>query len=53
MSEQPVIIALTADAFKENAVRCLESGMNAVVTKPIDKIELLQALIETKIDFFS
>ena len=30
--KQPAIIALTADAYKENAVKCIESGMNAVVT---------------------
>jgi CheY-like chemotaxis protein len=29
---QPYIIALTADAFKENALKCIASGMNHVLT---------------------
>ena len=33
--QQPIIIALTADAFAENRERCLRSGMNEVMTKPI------------------
>lgn len=33
-AEQPVIIALTADAFKENAQRCVDSGMDYVLYKP-------------------
>ena len=31
---QPIIVALTADAFKENAQRCLDSGMDYVLYKP-------------------
>ena len=30
------IIAMTADAFSDDAQRCLESGMNAHISKPID-----------------
>jgi|GEM_PF-2353168 len=38
------IIAVTADAMKEHQKGYLEIGMNAVVTKPIDRHELLQAI---------
>ena len=31
---QPIIIALTADAFKDTAKKCIEAGMNHVITKP-------------------
>jgi CheY-like chemotaxis protein len=35
LERQPkAIIALTADVFKENTVMYLNSGMNAVLTKP-------------------
>ncbi len=34
------IIALTANAFKEDQVKCLESGMNDFVTKPVDSSTL-------------
>ena len=42
--EKPVIIALTADAFAENRKRCIESGMNDVITKPIKKLKLLETI---------
>ena len=35
------IIAMTADAFEEDARKCLAAGMNAHLAKPID-IELLK-----------
>ncbi len=41
---RPVIIALTADAFAENKRRCLESGMNDVITKPIKKVKLMETI---------
>lgn len=38
------IIALTANAFREDVARALESGMNDVVTKPLDVALLLEKL---------
>lgn len=38
------IIALTAHAMKEERKRCLESGFNDHITKPIDRNLLLQTL---------
>lgn len=39
------IIALTADAFPEKRVKCLEAGMNEQITKPID-LETLKNTLE-------
>lgn len=38
------IIAMTADAFAEDIQRCLDSGMNAHTTKPINTVELFRLL---------
>lgn len=38
------IIAMTADAFAEDIQRCLECGMNAHISKPIDVAELTRLL---------
>lgn len=38
------IIAMTADAFAEDIQRCMESGMNAHIAKPIDMRELVRVL---------
>lgn len=38
------IIAMTADAFSEDVKRCLDCGMNAHVSKPIDVAEVLRLL---------
>lgn len=39
------IIAMTADAFAEDAQKCLRCGMNAHVAKPIDVREVTRLLI--------
>ncbi len=38
------IIAMTADAFAEDVKKCIESGMNAHVAKPIDIDEVAKVL---------
>jgi len=40
------IIAVTANAFKEDADKCFEAGMNAHVSKPLDMQHLQSILIE-------
>lgn len=39
------IIGLTADATPETARRCLDAGMDKVVTKPVGEAQLLQAIL--------
>ena len=43
-NRQPHIIALTAAAFPEDRMRCLEAGMNDYVAKPVDTEHLVNAL---------
>jgi CheY-like chemotaxis protein len=38
------IIAMTANAFKEDADRCLEAGMNDHISKPIDSLIFLRTV---------
>ncbi|MBR4747436.1 MAG: response regulator [Desulfovibrio sp.] len=38
------IIALTADAFAEDAQRCIDAGMNAHLSKPLDAALLIKML---------
>jgi len=40
------IIAMTANAFKEDVDKCLEVGMNAHIAKPIDEMIMLKKLAE-------
>ena len=42
---QPKIIALTANAFAENAQECYDAGMDDFLSKPIDFKKLTQTLI--------
>lgn len=41
---QPVIIALTANAFDTDREACLAAGMDEFLTKPINRDQLLEAL---------
>jgi CheY-like chemotaxis protein len=43
-SHQPYIIATTASALAEDEQACMQAGMNAYISKPIDLDELMQAL---------
>ena len=40
------IVAMTANAFKEDVQQCLEAGMNAHVAKPLDMSRLRQVLCQ-------
>ena len=43
--DQPVILALTANAFDSDRKACLEAGMDAFLTKPVRRAELLAGLV--------
>jgi signal transduction histidine kinase/ActR/RegA family two-component response regulator len=43
-NRQPRVIAVTAAAFPEDRLRCLASGMDDYVTKPLELAELAKAL---------
>lgn len=45
-AEQLPIVAMTANAMKIDRDRCIDAGMNAVVTKPINPEELWKALLD-------
>jgi CheY-like chemotaxis protein len=42
------IIAMTADAFAENVMECLDAGMNGHIAKPIDLKVVLKEIREIK-----
>ena len=39
------IIAMTANAFTEDSVKCVEAGMNAHISKPIDFESLKETIL--------
>lgn len=45
---QPHIIALTADVIQEQKTACQEAGMDAFVSKPINREALSQALLAAR-----
>ena len=44
---QPIIVAVTANAFPEDRQRCLEAGMNDYLAKPFDRADLVDLLSRT------
>lgn len=53
-AEQPYIIALTANAMRDDHTRCLAAGMNDYISKPIQVSELIAALyrVEPRLPYF-
>ncbi|MGR3501960.1 response regulator [Pseudaestuariivita sp.] len=50
LSRQPVIVALTANAFEDDRKACLAAGMNAFLAKPVRKADLLAHIASLTLD---
>ncbi len=47
-----IVIAMTANVFKDDIDRCYESGMQGFVAKPIDKKRLLEGIQKALVNVF-
>ena len=47
------IIAMTANAFAEDVQRCLDSGMNAHLAKPLDIEKVKKTICEHTIELYN
>jgi len=43
--KRPTIVAMTANVFEEDKIKCLDAGMDDFISKPISKKEIVRAAI--------